>query len=675
LGTDFSVDVQTASGAGYPGYSYPADATAGGVTTFTGGQNQSSWLSVAPSAGATGGTVTLTASLSNLITQGITSPVTFTGTVRVRHAANSTNSLSGQNPVLIPISLTVNPILTLNLSTTALQSFAYTLGTPVTTTNPGTIIVTAKSSSTSFPYTVAPTGTANGCAWLTATTGTGIAIVGAGDTITIGINPACITGTTPALTAGTYSGNVVVTAPSAAVVTQNIPVSFVVSALPVITVAPATTANFTATINAASAPPAQVLAVNVGNGTIPLTLTGTIPSWLSAVLTPSAPTATSSASLSLSIIQTAVNSLTTASSPYTATLTIGSTQANVAPVTVTVVLTLSGQPTISVSASSQTAAYTLGNTTASTPICGAPISVTGSANGLVVTPVVSATSGGTSWITWTLTGGTTPTQATICATPSLLSTPAVAATYAGTVTFTSPGAVSAPVAISLTINAQPVISAPAPTPYTYIWGGAVPAAKAIPVTAVPSATGMTLATSGDCTWMTASLAATTAPTSINTAMVAPLTKAPGSYNCTLTVSGTGGTPSAPAMSSSTTVTLTVAPLPAFAAATTTSGISMLTFPGGNLFGYFAYLPSNSIIFHADLGYEAIVAANDANNGVYMYDFKSGHWWYTTPGTFPFVYDFTLSAWIYYFPSQTISGHYTSSPRSFVNMTTNQFFTM
>jgi hypothetical protein len=97
-------------------------------------------------------------------------------------------------------------------------------------------------------------------------------------------------------------------------------------------------------------------------------------------------------------------------------------------------------------------------------------------------------------------------------------------------------------------------------------------------------------------------------------------------------------------------------------------------PGGKFFGYFAYIGS-SIISHADLGYESIMAANDGANGIYLYDFKSGHWWYTNPSAFPFLHDFTLKAWIYYFPAQGSTGHYSSNPRNFVNMTTGQFFTM
>ena len=61
--------------------------------------------------------------------------------------------------------------------------------------------------------------------------------------------------------------------------------------------------------------------------------------------------------------------------------------------------------------------------------------------------------------------------------------------------------------------------------------------------------------------------------------------------------------------------------------------------------------------------------------VYLWDLSSGHWWYTNSGLFPYLYDFTLNAWIYYFPDTKNAGHYTTSPRYFVNMTTGQIFAM
>ncbi len=59
-----------------------------------------------------------------------------------------------------------------------------------------------------------------------------------------------------------------------------------------------------------------------------------------------------------------------------------------------------------------------------------------------------------------------------------------------------------------------------------------------------------------------------------------------------------------------------------------NGVYSLTFPNGNNFGFYSYLSDPSYIYHTDLGYEYIFDANDGVNGVYLYDFASGSWFYT-----------------------------------------------
>jgi len=50
-------------------------------------------------------------------------------------------------------------------------------------------------------------------------------------------------------------------------------------------------------------------------------------------------------------------------------------------------------------------------------------------------------------------------------------------------------------------------------------------------------------------------------------------------------------------------------------------------------------------------------------------------WYTSSSLFPYLYDFTLNTFIYYFTNTTSPGHYTANPRYFVNLTTQKIFTM
>jgi hypothetical protein len=103
-----------------------------------------------------------------------------------------------------------------------------------------------------------------------------------------------------------------------------------------------------------------------------------------------------------------------------------------------------------------------------------------------------------------------------------------------------------------------------------------------------------------------------------------------------------------------------------------SGVYYLQFPDNNLFGYYKFVAS-SIFYHYDLGYEAFIPGSAAD--VYFCDFSTGHWLYTSSTLFPYLYDFALKTWIYYFPSPTNPGHYTSDPRYFSNLTTGKIFTM
>jgi hypothetical protein len=102
------------------------------------------------------------------------------------------------------------------------------------------------------------------------------------------------------------------------------------------------------------------------------------------------------------------------------------------------------------------------------------------------------------------------------------------------------------------------------------------------------------------------------------------------------------------------------------------GVYYLELPDNTPFGYYTFVAS-TIFYHYDMGYEAFVPGSTAD--VYLYDFTSGHWWYTSTSLFPYLYDFTLKTWIYYFPNTTSPGHYTANPRYFSNLTAGQIFTM
>lgn len=134
------------------------------------------------------------------------------------------------------------------------------------------------------------------------------------------------------------------------------------------------------------------------------------------------------------------------------------------------------------------------------------------------------------------------------------------------------------------------------------------------------------------------------------------------------VSG-GGNASTVGIADSTTISAFLA-----GAVTLSKGVEYLQFPNGDLFGYFAFT-GPSWIYHFDMGYEYLLDAYDGSGGAYLYDWSTGHWFFTSAAFFPYLYDFTLQAWIYYVPDPANPGHYTTTPRQFAYTSNHQIFTM
>jgi hypothetical protein len=94
------------------------------------------------------------------------------------------------------------------------------------------------------------------------------------------------------------------------------------------------------------------------------------------------------------------------------------------------------------------------------------------------------------------------------------------------------------------------------------------------------------------------------------------------------------------------------------------------------FGYYTYT-SAGWMDHLDLGWEYVFDANSSTcvGCVYFYDNTSGHYFFTSPSLFPYLDDFTLNVWLWYVPDVTQPGNYTSNPRFFVNLTTDQVISL
>ena len=107
----------------------------------------------------------------------------------------------------------------------------------------------------------------------------------------------------------------------------------------------------------------------------------------------------------------------------------------------------------------------------------------------------------------------------------------------------------------------------------------------------------------------------------------------------------------------------------------TNGVDYLAFANGRYFGYYGFLSDPNYLYHFDLGYEYVFDATDGNSGVYLYDFKSGGFFYTSPNfPFPYLYDFSLNSVLYYFPDPDPShpGRYnTGGVRYFYDFATGE----
>jgi len=107
-----------------------------------------------------------------------------------------------------------------------------------------------------------------------------------------------------------------------------------------------------------------------------------------------------------------------------------------------------------------------------------------------------------------------------------------------------------------------------------------------------------------------------------------------------------------------------------------NGFYYLQFPNGTPFGYYSYLTDPHFIYHFDMGYEYWFDANNADRGIFFYDFMSNHFFYTSPSfPFPYLYDFSLNTVLYYYPDPHNPGRYTTNPRYFYNFATGQIITM
>jgi uncharacterized protein (TIGR03437 family) len=492
----FSYDVGGAQPA-----SQNLNVTSTGIVLNATATPGASWLSVTPSSGNTPAAFAV-----SIVTAGLT-PGNYNSTISIS-AANAANS-----PVSVPVTLTVSPAPSL-ISSPASLTFTSNSGAV-----PAAQTLNLSSSGSAISYTVAAT-TSSGGNWLTVSPGSGTT---PGNT-QVSINSSVLAG----LATGTYTGNVVFTAASAANSPLSVPVTLKVGAT--LTPAPASL-TFNYAING-TVPVAQAVAVTSSGGAISYTAAASTTSggnWLS-VSPASATTPTG--------ISASVNPAGLAAGKYTGTITLASAGATNSPVTIPVtlnVISVTVAPT-SLSFSGQTGGGNPGPQSLSV----ASSAGTGNPVNLSFTASASTTSGG-SWLSVTPASGTTnSTSLSVSVNIAGLA----AATYQGSITVTAAGAGPVAVPVTLTVGTGVLTLAPASLSFSYATGGTVPAAQSLAVSTsnggTPAIT-VTAATSSGGNWLTASAAGANTPTSVmvslNQAVLTGL--AVGDYSGTITVSATG----------------------------------------------------------------------------------------------------------------------------------------
>ena len=497
--------------------------------TYTAGQT-GGWLLYTPSAGYAPGTISVSVSPTSLVPS--TTP--YTATLLVTPAV-------GASPITVSVSflVTASPVL---IVYPASLNFNYTAGG----TSPFASVYLSASDNSAMPLTVTTSTT-----WLSVsapggpTTNTVVSIQG---------------NNLSSLANGVYTGSVTVTATGAANSPVNVPVVLTVTGSLVTgggNLTLGSLSTFSAT-QGGSVPASQILSVGATATTYYTASVSSNGNWLS--ISPSGNLNTvSNPSLTVSVIQSALSSLTVGSYPGTITLV-----ANGVTQTVSVTLVVSaagtgGTGNVTVSASALSFTYTVGG--------GAPSSQTlqvTSASGS--SPVSFTISSNATWLSAGVTNGTslnTPVTFTVAiVTPVTLapsSTP-----YSANITITPNGGTVVTVPVTLLVQAAATVTATAtPLSFTFQAGGTDPSPQTVSVSGGGQSLGFTAQVTAGGNWLSVLPASGTTPTTGTATLTVTATPLEanlgvGTYLGTLLVSGTGtGTGS-----TSINVTLTVtAPLP------------------------------------------------------------------------------------------------------------------
>jgi hypothetical protein len=332
--------------------------------------------------------------------------------------------------------------------------------------------------------------------------------------VTVSANPA-------GLAAGVYNGSVAVSSAGAANSPQIVSVTFTVGAQLSVP-----SGGITFNYQIGSNPPASASVIVSSTGA-PLAITA-MPStssggnWLSVTPT----TGTTQITLTVSASPTGLVVGT-----YNGAITISSPNASNSPVSVSVVLNVTGQPSFSVMPGSLSFQFQSGG---SSPPSQA-LSVASSGAPLNYTVTTAIVSGATQWLSATPPSGSTPGTITVNANPAGLNP----GTYSGTVTITSAGAANGPQNIPVTFTVGSISTSVSSLSFSF--NGTQPLPQCFLVSSTPPGLSFTVSTSSSGQWLTVDTFTAITPANL-CASVNPQGLQPGPYSgsVTITVSGGGG---------------------------------------------------------------------------------------------------------------------------------------
>ena len=104
-----------------------------------------------------------------------------------------------------------------------------------------------------------------------------------------------------------------------------------------------------------------------------------------------------------------------------------------------------------------------------------------------------------------------------------------------------------------------------------------------------------------------------------------------------------------------------------------SGVYYLQFPNGNVFGYYNF-PSLPDLVPLRHGVRSLRRRRERGR-LLVRLYQRALVLHQLQSLFPYLYDFTLNNWLYYFPATNNPGHYTTNPRYFSDLTTGKIITM